>query len=56
MSKSKIIVLTGLMILAFCISTIGNAVAGERVKCRTVKYTVKIELVDVGDEERRRRC
>ena len=51
MSKSKTIALTGFIILVFCMSTIGNAVAAEKIAGRNVKYNVKWEQIDVGDEE-----
>ncbi len=51
MSKAKIIALTGLIILAFCMSTIGNAVAGETVQeeFRSVFHYFKAEVAKVGD-------
>jgi hypothetical protein len=51
MSKSRIIALTALIILALGMTAVGNAVAGEKFKLRTAKYTVKWEQLDVGDEE-----
>jgi len=51
MSKTKIIVLTALISFAIGVGAIGNAVAGEKFKLRTVKYNVKWEPVNVPDEE-----
>ena len=51
MTKSKIIALIGLITFAFGITAIGNAVAGEKFKLRTIKYVVKFEKIDVGDEK-----
>lgn len=51
MSKSKTIALIGLIILAFCMCTIGNAVAAEKITGRNVKHNVKWEKIEVGDEE-----
>jgi len=51
MGKSKIIALIAVVGFAFAITTVGNAVAGERLKLRTIKYTVKWEQLNVGDEE-----
>ena len=51
MSKSKTIALIGLIILAFCMCTIGNAVAAEKIAGRNVKHNVKWEQIEVGDEE-----
>jgi len=51
MSKTKIIALAALIILAFVISGIGNAMAGEKVqqKVRTVYSYFKAEAAKVGD-------
>ena len=51
MSKSKIIALTALIIFAFAIVGLSNAVAGEKFKGRTVKHNVKWEPINVPDEE-----
>jgi hypothetical protein len=51
MSKSKTIAFIGLIILAFCICKIGNAVAAEKIAGRNVKHNVKWEQIEVGDEE-----
>ena len=51
MSKTKIIALVALIILAFCMTTIGNAVAGEKFKLSTVYYAVKWEHINVPGEE-----
>ena len=48
---SKIIALTALIALAFGMTTIGNAVAGEKHKIRIVWYGVKWEQIDVPGEE-----
>jgi len=48
---SKIMALTALISLVFGIAVIDNAVAGERVKGRTVWYTVKWEQINVPGEE-----
>jgi len=52
MSKSKIMVLTALITFAFAMAAIGNAVAGEKFKLRTVSYTTKWEQLDVPGEEK----
>ena len=51
MSKSKIIALVALISFAFAVTAIGNAVAGERHKGRTVWYGVKWEQINVPGEE-----
>jgi len=51
MSKTKIIALVGLIIVAFATTAIDNAVAGEKFKWRVVWYTVKAEPIDVPGEE-----
>ena len=51
MSKPKIIALIAVISFALAMTTVGNAVAGETVKCRTVKYNVKFEPIEVGDVE-----
>jgi len=51
MSKSKIIALSALIILAFGMTAIGNAVAGEKHKIRTVWYATKWEQLNVPGEK-----
>jgi hypothetical protein len=51
MSRFKLIAFIALITLAFGVSLVADALAGEKMKGRTVKYTVKWESVDVGDEE-----
>ncbi len=51
MSKGKIIALTALIAFAFAIVGLSNAVAGERVKVWTAKYSTKSHPIEVGDEE-----
>jgi hypothetical protein len=47
----KLLALNALMVLACCIATIGNAMAGEKIKLRAHNYLTKWEQVEVGDEE-----
>ena len=51
MSKGKIIAVVALITFCSGMTAIGNAVAGEKVKGRNVKYNVKWEEIEVGDEE-----
>ena len=51
MSKFRISLLSALIILAFGVTAIDNAVAGERYKGRAVKYCTKWEQIEVGDVE-----
>jgi hypothetical protein len=51
MSKSKIVAMMTLVVFAISIFLVGNAVAGERFKCRGVFYTTKWEQINVGDEK-----
>jgi len=51
MSRMKLIPFIALITLAFAIAFVGDAVAGEKIKLRTVKYAVKWEAINVGDEE-----
>ncbi len=51
MSKSKIVGMMALIAFAMGILLVGDVVAGEKFKLRTVKYITKWEQVNVGDEE-----
>ena len=51
MSKSKIVGMMALIIFAMGILLVGDAVAGEKFKCRTVAFTTKYQQIDVGDED-----
>jgi hypothetical protein len=51
MSKSKIVGIVALIVFATGIFLMGNAVAGEKFKGRTVIHTTKWQQVDVGDED-----
>ena len=51
MSRFKILAFIALITFALGIATVGDALAGEKVKFRTANYRVKVEAVPVGDEE-----
>ena len=51
MSRFKLFAFIALIALAFAVTLVGDALAGEKVKCRVVGYTVKWEQVEVGDQE-----
>ena len=51
MSKSKIVAMVALMAFAIGIVLVGNVVAGEKFKGRTVGYTTKFQPIDVGNED-----
>jgi len=51
MSKSKIVGMMALIAFTMGIVLVGNAVAGEKIKCRTVYYNTKWNQVNVGDEK-----
>ena len=51
MSRFKLIVFLALITLAFAVTMISDALAGEKVKFRCSVYSVKFENVAVGDEE-----
>jgi len=51
MSRFKLLALVALITFAFGVTLVGDALAGEKFKLRTVKYSVKWEAIDVGDEE-----
>ena len=51
MSKSKIMGVMALIAFAMGILLVGNAVAGEKFKGRTVMYGTKWEQINVGDED-----
>ncbi len=51
MSKSKMVAMTALIVFAMGILLVGNAVAGEKFKARTVTYTVKFQAIDIPDEK-----
>ena len=52
MSKSKIVGIMALIAFAMGILLVGNAVAGEKFKGRTVWYTTKWEQIGVPGEEK----
>ena len=52
MSRSKLAAFITLITLAFGIALVGDALAGEKVKGRTVWYTVKWEQISVPGEEK----
>ena len=47
----KVLASSALMVLFFGVGTIGNSLAGEKYKLRTVKSSVKWEQIAVGDQE-----
>jgi hypothetical protein len=51
MSPFRIIVLIGVIALFVGVVALGDALAGEKFKLRTVKHSVKWEQVNAGDEE-----
>jgi hypothetical protein len=51
MSRYKMFAFITLVTLAFGIAIVGNALAGEKFKCRGVKYCTKWEQINVGDEK-----
>ncbi len=51
MSKSKIVAMMALISFAMGAFMVGDALAGEKFKCRTVMYTTKFHPIDVGDED-----
>ncbi len=51
MSKSKIVGMMALIAFAMGIVLVGDVMAGEKIKCRTVWYTTKWEQINVGDEK-----
>jgi hypothetical protein len=51
MSKTKIIGLLVIMVVAFGLTFMDYASAGEKIKCRGFKYMTKWLPVDVGDKE-----
>ncbi len=51
MSKSKIVGMMALIAFAMGILLVGDAVAGENVKARTVTHNTKCQQIDVGDED-----
>ena len=51
MAKSKIVAMMALIVFAMGILLVGNALAGEKIKGRTVYHTLKREAIDVGDED-----
>jgi hypothetical protein len=52
MSKSKIVAMMALIVFAMAILLVGNAVAGEKFRGRTISYATKWEQVGVpGDEK-----
>jgi len=52
MSKIRIFAFIALITLAFGVALVGGALAGEKVKGRTVWYTVKWEQISVPGEEK----
>ncbi|MGD0626453.1 MAG: hypothetical protein ABSB32_17265 [Thermodesulfobacteriota bacterium] len=51
MSKSKIVGMMVLIVFAMGILLVGDVVAGEKFKGRTVTYTTKWQPIEVGDED-----
>jgi hypothetical protein len=51
MTKFRVISLLALFAMFLGVVAVGDAVAGEKFKARGVKYVVKFEPVNVGDEE-----
>jgi hypothetical protein len=51
MSNKRHTVLGSVFIMAFCMSTIGIAVAGERAKSRAHNHITKWDQIEIGDEE-----
>ena len=51
MSKSKIMGIMALIAFAMGMALAGDAVAGEKFKCRVVWHTTKVERIDVDDEK-----
>jgi hypothetical protein len=51
MSRFKIFAFITLITLAFGVVIVGDALAGEKVKLRSVMYGTKWEQINVGDEE-----
>ncbi len=51
MSKSKIVGMMALIAFAMGILLVGDALAGEKFKCREVTYVTKSEKINVGDEK-----
>jgi hypothetical protein len=51
MSRFKLIAFIALITLAFAVTLVGDALAGEKFKGRTVNYTVKFQAVDIPDQE-----
>jgi hypothetical protein len=51
MSKSKIIAMMALIVFATGIILVNCAVAGEKVKGRTVTHNIKWQQIDVGDAD-----
>ena len=53
MSKLRIFALIALITFALGVALVGNALAGEKFKCRVVWYWVKAESINVPGEEGR---
>jgi hypothetical protein len=53
MSRYKIIALMALFIFALSLALVGDALAGEKFKCRIVWYSTKAESINVPGEEGR---
>ena len=51
MSRTKTCAFIVLIAFAVGIALVGDALAGEKFKTRTVYYTVKWEHIEIGDEE-----
>jgi hypothetical protein len=51
MSRYKFIAISALITLAFGVTLISDALAGEKVKGRNTYYTTKWQQIPVGDEE-----
>ena len=53
MSRSKLLTVITLITLAFAVALVGDALAGEKFKCRVVWYWTKAESINVPGEEGR---
>jgi len=51
MPKAKIVGIMALIVFTISIILVGNTLAGEKFKGRTVKHMLKWEQINVGDEE-----
>jgi hypothetical protein len=51
MSRFKVLAFIALITLAFGVALVGDALAGEKVKARTVLYRVNWQQIEVGDQK-----